>query len=135
MINWPFQLDVRKVHLPKRIEKLYFGWGKSQPLLPSLPRPARAISMHSINALSSSGLLRKPTAPASKARARSLSSRNADTKMMGVRNPASRRCPWRSRPLMPGIRRSVMRHVVSPTQPDSRNFLADGKVLISYPSD
>jgi hypothetical protein len=90
-----------------------------------------ALSRQAISLSSLIGLVRKPSAPAPRARSRVLSSGEAVTKITGVRLPfaISRLC--RSTPLMPGIRTSVIRHSVSDKQPDSRNSSPDAKVAVA----
>ena len=90
-----------------------------------------ALSRHAIRFSSLNGLLRKPNAPAARARSRSLSSGSAVTKITGVRLPfaISRLC--RSTPFMPGIRTSVIRHSVSRKRPDPRNSSPDAKVAVA----
>src|SRR5262249_18513640 len=94
-----------------------------------------ALSRQLINAFSSKGLLRKPTAPAFIARLWNLSSGKAVMKITGTQWPSTMSRLCRSRPERPGICRSVIRHEVSARHAASRNRSADSKVATSYPSD
>jgi hypothetical protein len=73
----------------------------------------RAFSIHPIKWSASYGLFNKPIAPAFIARARVRSSGWPVIKMIGMRCPSAISWSCRSRPLSPGICRSVMRHNVS----------------------
>ena len=86
-----------------------------------------------VNDASSKGLLKKATAPAASARARTLSLGNAVRKMIGTRWPAFSIWPCSSRPFRPGICRSVIRQEIFPTLPDAKNCSADAKVKEAYP--
>src|SRR6516225_12017131 len=94
-----------------------------------------AVLRHFISDASSNGLLRKPTAPLSSARVRFLSSGKAVIRMTGVWYPSDRNASCNSRPLNPGICRSVIRHAVSATILDLRKASADAKVVVLYPKD
>jgi hypothetical protein len=91
------------------------------------PGPPSALLRHSIRHSSANGLLRNPMAPPSSARFRALSEKKAVMKIMGNRFPfLIRRC-CRSRPVNPGICKSIIRHEVSSASPDSRNAFSGRK--------
>jgi hypothetical protein len=90
---------------------------------------------HLISDPSSNGLLRKPTAPPSRARFLSRSFGKAVIRITGVRHPRERSVSCNSRPLNPDIRKSVITHVVSAITLDSRKSSAELKVTVRYPND
>src|SRR6516165_7134027 len=55
--------------------------------------------------------------------------------MTGVWDPCDRNASCNSRPLNPGICRSVIRHAVSAAILDLRKSSADPKVMVLYPKD
>src|SRR6516162_2861685 len=103
--------------------------------LTAWPKVVIAAVRHLISDASSNGLLRKPTAPLSSARVRCFSFGKAVIRMTGVWYPCGRNASCNSRPLNPGICRSVIRHAVSATILDLRKASADAKVVVLYPKD
>jgi hypothetical protein len=91
--------------------------------------------MRSISEASLKGLPKYATAPASNACDRSFSQMWAVRKMMGGHFPSSFNRFCKSKPFIPGIRTSVMRHDVRSTKPEARKTSADAKVSASYPRD
>src|SRR5215472_9691124 len=92
-------------------------------------RPASiALTMSFISVSLSNGLLRKPKAPASMARARIRSSGKAVIKMMGMRRPCATSNFCSSTPFRPGICKSLITQDASSRRGDCRNAPADANV-------
>jgi hypothetical protein len=94
-----------------------------------------AVARHSTNEFMSNGLRRKPTAPASNACTCASSEKWAVMKMIGGHFPLSFKRFCKSKPFIPGIRTSLIRHDVRSRNPDARNASADAKARTSYPRD
>ena len=80
------------------------------------------------------GLLKKPVAPALRARRFMASSAWPEMKIIGMFWPVSARCCCRSTPLMPGKFMSSMRQAESANVPEARNSSADPKETTSNPA-
>jgi hypothetical protein len=85
------------------------------------------------NASSLKGLSSKSTAPPAKASRRSLSVACAVIKTIGTRLSAFARYRCSSKPSIPGIRTSRIRHLVSSTRLEPRNSRADVKATALKP--
>ena len=109
------------------------GWTFLPPYGAALP--SRAASRQSIMLRAANGLLKKQTAPASKARLRIGSLGNAVMNMMGRRSPSSIRASCISMPVMPGMATSAITHAVEATWGDCKNSAAHANVRAAYPSD
>jgi hypothetical protein len=85
------------------------------------------------NASSLKGLSSKSTAPPARACRRSLSVARAVIKTIGIRLSAFARYRCSSKPSIPGIRTSRIRHLVSSTRLELRNSRADVKATTLKP--
>jgi hypothetical protein len=81
------------------------------------------------------GLRRKSTAPSAMACRRSPSCARAVTKTIGIRWPAFARYRCNSKPSIPGIRTSTIRHLVSSTSLELRKSKADKKDSALRPNE